>query len=112
MHAVSSLATTHSASSSSSPPQPSHSSPPASRAWSRIRAARELGKPQSSWSTWRLELRHTTSDASGNYRFVSLAPGNYKVTVEAAGFSKSEVNVTLLTEQNLNVPINRSRSAP
>src|SRR3984957_2632260 len=25
----------------------------------------------------------TTSDASGNYRFVSLAPGNYKVTGEA-----------------------------
>ncbi len=47
----------------------------------------------------------TTSDASGNYRFVSLAPGNYKVTAEAAGFAKSEASVTLLTEQNLNVPI-------
>ncbi|HET6181857.1 MAG TPA: TonB-dependent receptor [Candidatus Sulfotelmatobacter sp.] len=47
----------------------------------------------------------TTSDASGDYRFVSLAPGSYKVTAEAAGFSKSEVDVTLLTEQNLNVPI-------
>jgi hypothetical protein len=47
----------------------------------------------------------TTSDASGNYRFVSLAPGSYKATAEAAGFSKSEVNVTLLTEQNLSVPI-------
>src|SRR3984957_6163374 len=47
----------------------------------------------------------TTSDASGNYRFVSLAPGNYKVTGEAAGFSKSEVNVTLLTEQSLSVPV-------
>jgi len=47
----------------------------------------------------------TTSDAAGNYRFVSLAPGSYKITAEAAGFSKSEANVTLLTEQNLNVPI-------
>src|SRR5271169_5948120 len=47
----------------------------------------------------------TTSDGSGNYSFLSLAPGRYKVTVEAAGFAKSEANVTLLTEQNLNVPI-------
>jgi hypothetical protein len=46
-----------------------------------------------------------TSDESGNYRFISLAPGSYKITAEAAGFSKSEANVTLLTEQNLNVPI-------
>src|SRR3954453_277822 len=46
-----------------------------------------------------------TSDESGNYRFVSLAPGSEKITAEAAGFSKSEANVTLLTEQNLNVPI-------
>src|ERR1035441_5184304 len=47
----------------------------------------------------------TTSDGSGNYRFISLAPGSYKVISEAAGFSKAEVDVTLLTEQNLNVPI-------
>src|SRR5579863_580529 len=47
----------------------------------------------------------TTSDEGGNYRFVSLAPGNYKITAEAAGFSKSEADVTLLTEQNLNVPL-------
>jgi len=46
-----------------------------------------------------------TSDDGGNYRFVSLAPGSYKITVEAAGFSKSEADVTLLTEQNLNLPI-------
>ena len=46
-----------------------------------------------------------TSDDSGNYRFVSLAPGRYKITVEASGFAKSQADVTLLTEQNLNVPI-------
>ena len=45
------------------------------------------------------------SDASGNYRFVSLAPGNYKISVEAAGFSKAQAQVTLLTEQNVNLPI-------
>ena len=51
------------------------------------------------------ERKSTTSDSSGNYRFVSLAPGNYKVTVEATGFSKTETSVTLLTEQNVNLPI-------
>jgi hypothetical protein len=45
------------------------------------------------------------SDSSGNYRFVSLAPGNYKISVEGTGFSKSEAEVTLLTEQNVNLPI-------
>ncbi len=45
------------------------------------------------------------SDSSGNYRFVSLAPGSYKISVEATGFSKSEAEVTLLTEQNVNLPI-------
>src|SRR5215469_14074518 len=45
------------------------------------------------------------SDGDGNYRFVSLAPGEYKITAEAAGFAKSELNVTLLTSQNLNLPI-------
>ena len=49
--------------------------------------------------------QQTTSDASGNYRFVSVAPGPYSITAEAAGFSKSVAQVTLLTEQNLNVPI-------
>jgi hypothetical protein len=47
----------------------------------------------------------TTTDASGNFRFVSLAPGAYKITAEAQGFAKSEAHVNLLTEQNLNVPI-------
>jgi hypothetical protein len=47
----------------------------------------------------------TVSDASGNYRFVSLAPGAYKITVEAAGFNKTQVDSNLLTEQNLSLPI-------
>ena len=47
----------------------------------------------------------TTGDASGNYHFGSLAPGSYSVTAEASGFAKSQVDVTLLTEQNLSVPI-------
>ena len=47
----------------------------------------------------------TTSDSSGNYRFVSLAPGAYKLTVEATGFTKSQIDISLLTEQNLSVPI-------
>src|SRR5215472_4947811 len=50
-------------------------------------------------------ISKTSTDSSGNYRFVSLAPGSYKIVVEASGFAKTEVTVTLLTEQNLNVPI-------
>ena len=46
-----------------------------------------------------------TTDAGATFRFLSLAPGSYKITAEAAGFAKSEVDVTLLTEQNLSVPI-------
>jgi len=47
----------------------------------------------------------TTTDAAGNFRFVSLAPGNYTIDVDASGFAKSETHIHLLTEQNLNVPI-------
>src|SRR4029078_1054255 len=39
----------------------------------------------------------TTTDASGGYRFLSLAPGSYKITVEADGFAKAEVTVSLDT---------------
>jgi hypothetical protein len=49
--------------------------------------------------------RATTSDASGYYDFESVAPGSYKVTAEIEGFRKAEVDVTVLTEQKLNVPI-------
>jgi hypothetical protein len=47
----------------------------------------------------------TASDSAGNYRFLSLAPGSYKISVMASGFSNAEADVTLLTEQNVNVPI-------
>jgi hypothetical protein len=47
----------------------------------------------------------TTTDATGGFRFLSLAPGSYKITVEAAGFAKAEATVDLGTNQNLSVPI-------
>jgi hypothetical protein len=47
----------------------------------------------------------TTTDGSGNFNFLSVPPGPYKITVEATGFAKSEADVTLLTAQNLNVPV-------
>jgi len=50
-------------------------------------------------------IEKATTDSAGNFRFVSLAPGSYKVSVEVAGFAKYGSNITLLTEQNLNVPI-------
>ena len=49
--------------------------------------------------------RTTVTDTDGNFRFVSLAPGSYKLLVEASGYSRSESTITLLTEQNLNVPV-------
>jgi hypothetical protein len=50
-------------------------------------------------------LAVTTTDSSGVYRFLSLAPGSYKITVEAGGFSKAETNFTLETNQNRSLPI-------
>jgi len=50
-------------------------------------------------------MQTATTDADGSFRFLSLAPGSYKITVEAAGFAKSQVDITLLTEQNLSVPV-------
>jgi hypothetical protein len=46
----------------------------------------------------------TTTDATGGFRFLSLAPGSYKITVEATGFAKAEATVSLDTNQNKNVP--------
>jgi hypothetical protein len=47
----------------------------------------------------------TTTDATGGFRFLSLAPGPYKITAEAPGFAKAEATVDLGTNQNLNIPI-------
>src|ERR1700730_8642990 len=47
----------------------------------------------------------TTTDGSGDYRFLSLGPGSYKISVEATGFSKVETSVTLDNNQNPTAPI-------
>src|SRR5438309_1163141 len=47
----------------------------------------------------------TTTDPSGQYRFLSLAPGPYKISVEASGFSKLETTTSLGTNQNLTLDI-------
>lgn len=49
--------------------------------------------------------QQTTTDAGGNYRFVSLPPGQYRVTVSAKGFNVQSVNISLETGQNLNLPV-------
>src|SRR6186997_973109 len=46
----------------------------------------------------------TATDATGGFRFLSLAPGSYKITVEAAGYANAEATVSLVTNQTLNVP--------
>src|ERR1035437_10957105 len=46
----------------------------------------------------------TTSDAEGNYRFVSLAPGSYQINVDAGGFNTTVVAFPLGTRQNLTIP--------
>jgi hypothetical protein len=51
------------------------------------------------------EARRTTSSDSGNFTFTSLAPGAYSINVEATGFRKSQVTITLLTEQTLSVDV-------
>ena len=57
-----------------------------SRESSKIRAAPPWRTPRSIWSTSpRRSPATTTSDASGNFRFLSLAPGTYKITAEADG---------------------------
>ncbi|MGH9581437.1 MAG: carboxypeptidase-like regulatory domain-containing protein, partial [Bryobacteraceae bacterium] len=47
----------------------------------------------------------TITNRSGDFRFVSLAPGKYQVKVQAPGFANTTVNLTLETDQNLNVPV-------
>ncbi len=45
------------------------------------------------------------ADASGVYRFASLAPGNYQVSAVAEGFNGAKVAVTLTTGETGNVPL-------
>jgi len=47
----------------------------------------------------------TGTDEKGNFRFISLAPGAYKLKVEASGYSLMQTDITLLTAQDLNVPV-------
>lgn len=47
-----------------------------------------------------------SSDASGNYRFLSIAPGSYELTVSVQGFAKTILPLTLETNQNYNLPVN------
>jgi Carboxypeptidase regulatory-like domain len=55
------------------------------------------------------QVRYTdTSDASGNFSFVSLAPADYQLTAEADNFAKTLQNVTLVTNQNLKVTVTLS----
>ena len=49
--------------------------------------------------------KSTTSDADGNYRFVSLAPGEYQISAKAQGFSEVKVEVSLRTSQTLALPL-------
>jgi len=56
------------------------------------------------------EALTTKTDSGGSYRFVSLAPGNYKMIVTATGFATTNLSLTLLTEQTLNVPVQLSMS--
>jgi hypothetical protein len=51
------------------------------------------------------ESLSTKSDASGSFRFVSLAPGTYKIAASASGFATSSVSFSLLTEQTVNIPV-------
>ncbi len=49
--------------------------------------------------------QEATPDASGVYRFASLAPGNYQVSATATGFAGSKTALTLSTNSTRNVPI-------
>src|SRR5665213_1934760 len=49
--------------------------------------------------------QEATTDDSGIYRFVSLAPGLYMLSASAPGFSSTQVSFTLTTAETRNVPI-------
>ncbi len=49
--------------------------------------------------------RQATSDSSGIYRFVSLAPGPYEVSATASGFGPAKVSFTLTSNETREVRI-------
>ncbi len=52
------------------------------------------------------QVQTAKADSTGRYRFLSLAPGQYELQTEVTGFAKTSVNLSLDTNQNLEVPIN------
>lgn len=50
-------------------------------------------------------VREATTDGSGVYRFVSLAPGPYVLSASAPGFSPAKVSFVLTAAETRNVPI-------
>lgn len=50
-------------------------------------------------------VKTTTTDATGIYRFISIAPGSYRLEGAAAGFAKTSVDITIETNQTLAVPV-------
>jgi hypothetical protein len=52
----------------------------------------------------------TTSDSSGNYRFLTLPPGPYLVSGNAPGFAQVSVHLQLQTQQTLDVPLSLTLS--
>ncbi len=52
------------------------------------------------------------TDATGKYRFPSLAPGRYEITANLSGFAPAKVqNVDLRLGQQLNIPLTLSPGA-
>lgn len=51
------------------------------------------------------QILTATSDDSGNYRFVNIAPGKYQLIADASGFAKTTVDFTIETNQTLAVPV-------
>jgi len=48
---------------------------------------------------------NAVSNSTGGYRFLSLAPGRYRLETQAAGFGKSNMTLTLDTNQTLDIPV-------
>src|ERR1700722_19081556 len=51
------------------------------------------------------EGKTATTDGSGFYQFVSMAPGNYALKTSAKGFADTRQGFTLETNQTMNLPV-------